>query len=327
MQDEPSELPAHRVADFLRTHWDIHPTEVSYAPVGHGSHHWIATDHAGPSWFVTGDRLSGSRFAELAASAETARTLADTGCDFVLAPLPDVSGAVVRRVLPDWAMQVLPYLHGWSTDQGAWTDPDEQRAIARMVGRVHAATTPATVPRWDPTPLCRVDIEAALDEPDHPWAGPYGEQTRAELTDARPRVERLLHRYDELLAAIEADADPWVLTHGEPDSDNVVRTDDGRMFLIDWTSVAIAPRERDLFDVLQGPVDITPDYQETAGPYPARPAALTMFGLFWRLSHLGHDIRRLRAGADLPAAWERLRLRLDRGPGRWHESPHPLTDR
>jgi spectinomycin phosphotransferase len=63
VQDEPVDLPPKRVTEILRTLWNIRPAEVNYAPAGHGSHHWIASNEAGPAWFVTGDRLSETRWA------------------------------------------------------------------------------------------------------------------------------------------------------------------------------------------------------------------------------------------------------------------------
>ncbi|HVX45312.1 MAG TPA: phosphotransferase [Mycobacteriales bacterium] len=311
MRDEPPDLPLTRVAEFLRIHWGIEPAAVKYAPVGHGSHHWIASNAAGPAWFVIGDRLSDGRWVELSASAQVARRLADSGCDFVLAPIPDRTDTLVRALPENWALQVAPYVRGRSTDQGAWTDPDEQREIARMIGRVHSEPPPASVPRWNSTPVNRDEIESALQDLDQPWPG--AEPTRTVLKNHRTVLENLLERYDVLLTRIEDDADPWVLTHGEPDSDNVIRTDDGRMLLIDWTSVAIAPRERDLFDVAQGPVEVSAAYRETAGRHDARPAAMELIGLYWRLSHLGQDIKRLRQALDGPA-WERLHKRLVRPP-------------
>lgn len=85
--------------------------------------------------------------------------------------------------------------------------------------------------------------------------------------------------------------------------------------------MAVAPRERDLFDVLQGPGDVLVDYQREAGQHPARAAAMTMIGLHWRLSHLGHDLARLLTSDsdedDLITEWERLNTRLERPPGQF----------
>jgi len=126
-------------------------------------------------------------------------------------------------------------------------------------------------------------------------------------------------RYDWLVAEVRSQTDPWVLTHGEPDSDNVIQTADGRMLLIDWTTAAVAPRERDLFDVMQGPHDVLRDYQRGAGPNPPRAHALEMIGLHWRLSHLGHDLDLLLKSDDeqddTEQAWTRLVERLEKPPG------------
>ena len=326
MRDEPVELTLRLVAECLDGCWGIQPTDLSYAPVGNGSYHWIAADPSGPRWFVKADHLAGTvdqRFAMLAAAADTSRQLAGDGLEFVLAPLPDRSGTLVQRVLPDWALQVLPYVTGRSTDQGSWTDPAEQAEVARLVGRLHAAIPPSTVPRWESALPRRAALESALDNLDRPWTGgPYAETARAFITESRTKIDALLRRYDDLVHEIQADADGWVVTHGEPDSDNVIRTDDGRMYLIDWGPVKLAPRERDLVEILNGTGDVLPSYQETAGRHPARAAGIELFTLGWSLLETCRKVQLFQnPHPDYTAAapeWERLRHEVE-NPGSWFQ--------
>lgn len=273
------------------------------------------------------DHLPGTaeeRFATLAAAADTVRRLADSGHEYALAPVADLDGVLVQRLLPGWALQVTPYVHGRSTDQGGWDDPAEQAEVARLVGRLHAATPPSSVPRWSFAIPGRSVLEAALDDLGRPWeGGPYAETARAFVAESLGAIRGHLRRYDELVRALEADADPWVVTHGEPDSDNVLRGDDGRMYLIDWGSVKLAPRERDLVEILNGVADVQPDYM-AGGPggalAPARAAGLELFGLGWSLTEIRRkaELFRQPVGDYLPSAADLERLREQvTNPGGW----------
>lgn len=58
----------------------------------------------------------------------------------------------------------------------------------------------------------------------------------------------LFHRSDELADGVREAATPWVITHGQLHTANIVRAKakGGVPVLVDWDCVAIAPRERDL---------------------------------------------------------------------------------
>lgn len=321
MRDEPPDLRRDQVAAYLAGGWGLTATEVSYAPVGFGSYNWIAADPAGPRWFVTGDRLSPDggwlgptpelAYASLTAAATTTTELVAAGLEFVVAPLPDRGGTLVRRVRPDWTLQVFPYLSGWTTPDDAWTDPEEQRQVARMLGRLHAADPPLAVQRWDLRIPGRDVVPTALDDPDLSWdTGPYGEPTHRLLTATAGGLLAMFDRYDELVRIVEADPDPWVVTHGEPHSANVIRGDGGRMHLVDWDTVKLAPRERDLAEVLDGPGDVLPAYQETAGPHAPRLSALELCALWWALAEVCGYVQLFRRphdeSADTAESWRNL---------------------
>jgi spectinomycin phosphotransferase len=316
MRVEPAEISCDLVTGFLSKYWDFRPTDVVYAPVGFGSHHWIASEADRPRWFVTADRLDprgnwlGSTAEQVKgaveAAASTASELADRGYEFVVAPLPDRTGRLVRKVLPDWVMVVLPYLEGWSTPDGAWDDPAERTQIAGVLGRLHAATPPQAVRRWDFAVPGRDALLAALGDLDRHWSGgPYSDPTRQRLAGALDHVHGRLAHYDAQVREIEASDDPWVVTHGEPHSANVLRTTDGRMHLIDWDTVQLAPRERDLAAVFDGTTDVLTAYQAGAGPVSPRPAALELFQVWWTLAEIATYVQLFRhQHADSPDSKE-----------------------
>lgn len=323
MKDEPADLSCDEVAGLLDENWGFQAAVVTYAAVGGGSYHWIASDSGGPRWFVTanyldphgswlGSTAEGTRIAVEAATRAT-KELADRGYEFVVAPLPDRSGALVRHILPSWTMLVLPYLDGWSTPSGAWEDPTERAHIAGILGRLHTATPPEALRRWDFAVPGRDAVLTALEELDRPWGwGPYSEPTRRRLTDAVDHVRGQLEHYDALVRQVEASGDPWVVTHGEPHSANVVRTEDGRMHLIDWDSLQLAPRERDLAALHEGPADYLPAYQLEAGPVVPRPEAIELFRVWWALAEIGSYVQLFREphtdSPDSKRSWDNLTM-------------------
>lgn len=321
MQDEPAELSCDLVAGWLRRHWAVAPVEVTYAPVGFGGYHWVGVDDHGGRWFVTVNHLDpdgnwlgsdpDAAFDTLSVAAGTTGALAAQGFRFAVAPVPDRAGVLVRRVLPGWAMQVFPYLEGWSTADGSWQDPKERMRIAAVVGRLHAAAVLAGVPRWTFVIPCWSALTGALDDLARPWTGgPYAERTRMLLTDTQQSIRARRDRYDALAAELAASADAWVVTHGEPGSANVIRTRGGSMHLIDWDTVAVAPRERDLVHILDGSAEVLAAYQRTAGPVTPRPAALELFTLWWALADICEFVQLFRHphedSADTAESWRSL---------------------
>lgn len=321
MRDEPTELSRALVRELLGRHWGLEPVELRYAPVGFGSYHWIAAGPDGPRWFVTANHLSpdgnwlGSDpeavYAALMAAARTTRALAEAGYEFVPAPVPDRTGVLVRVVRAGWTMQVLPYLDGWSTDDGAWIDRAERTQIAGVVGRLHAAALPEGIQQWHVAVPGRAGLMSILDDLDRPWTGgPYAEPTRRLLVETRASIHARFRRFDELDREVTASSEPWVVTHGEPHSANVIRTPDGRMCLIDWDTVALAPRERDLATILDGSTEVLAAYQRTAGPVVPRAGALEMFRLWWALAEICGYVRLFRRAhtdsADTAESWRNL---------------------
>jgi spectinomycin phosphotransferase len=328
MKDEPAVITCADITRWLDEHWDLRPTAVTYAAVGGGSYHWIATEGTEPRWFVTANQLD-PRGSWLGATAEATRAaieaaawsaleLAGSGLDFVVAPLPDREGRPIRDILPSWTLLVLPYLPGWSTPDGAWPDPAEQQQLAGLLGRLHAAQPPAALLRWDPAITSRDTLQAALDELDQPWTGgPYSELTRQRLAESRDGVHAMLARYDALVCDLLAANDPWVVTHGEPHSANVVRTDDGRMHLIDGDTIQLAPRERDLAMLPDEALDsVLATYQAHAGPVRIHPERIELFHLWWALSELCGCVEEFRRPhtdtLDSKQSWRNLNESLPR---------------
>jgi spectinomycin phosphotransferase len=256
MRDEPENLPRAFLTEELGAHWGIEVWNIEYAPVGAGSYHWVAEDAGGGRWFVTADNLwslgtqegdPDAAFAGLAAAYQTAAALRDAGLSHVVAPSATKAGRVVVRILPDWAVAAFPFIEGQSSKWGDWADASQRMVAARLIGQLHNARPPSMIGRWDFAIPHRGALDEALQDLTRPWAtGPYAERTRTLLAASRAGLEALSRHYDRLAETVASFPDPWVVTHGEPHSANFITAHDGGMYLIDWDTVRLGPRERDL---------------------------------------------------------------------------------
>jgi spectinomycin phosphotransferase len=290
MYDEPVDLTADAIVAALVRRWSIAVSKIEYAPVGFGSYHWIATEQDGQRWFVTADsaekvsgREPGSAFAGLEAAYATAAALRDRGLDFVLAPEPDDAGQLLQRVAPGWVIAVFPYIEGKPAGKRHWDEEASGLATraAGQIGQLHASPPPPTLRRFDFTIEHRDTVLERLDETWH--TGPYGEPARKLLAASREGVTALLAQYDQLVEQLLRDDEPWVVSHGEPHSANFIAGNDGGLYLIDWDTVRLAPKERDLeADWLPQPA-IMAAYYSAAGPSPPRPYAVRLFQAWWHL--------------------------------------------
>jgi len=273
MLTAPADLDLDELAALLERGWGL-DDGLEYLPVGFGSHHWRAAGH-----FVTVDELdAGHRVADdpFDALARAFATAAWLDLDFVVAPIPDAEGRVLRRLGSRFAVAVLPWVDGESFDWGYW-DTDETRSeMLALLDRLHAASVPDGLPRreWFGIPS-RDALETALRDLGREWTGgPFAERARELLARHADLVRERLREYDERVA--RAPRDGWVLTHGEPHRGNAMRARDGRLLLVDWDTTLVAPRERDLWFV------VGRDPRGTG----ADPELLDLYARWWALADL-----------------------------------------
>ncbi len=272
----PVSIDDHTISQAVATHWLPEVAEIGYLPWGFGAHHWRATGGGTPV-FVTLDELAPRHTAtSLEAAYAGAAALAESGLTVVCSPLPASSG---RFTVPfgAGALSVTPWLDGRSpTEVEAGEPPHVHEVVAALVA-LHGATPPDGLRSWTP----RVGPEFADELRAHtaePWmSGPLAEQARVALAAQGEAISRWTDRYLELAEVAFSQRDSWVPTHGEPHNDNQVVTANG-VRLVDWESLALAPRERDYADLL--------DAVEGADP-----AMVELFALDWRLSELDEYAR------------------------------------
>ena len=304
MNTLPDEFDVAALPDVLADGWGFDVAAAAYAPLGAGSYHWLVRDRAGERGFLTVDDLDHKAwlgdtrelvFAGLRRVFATALALRQTGLDFVVAPTPARDGETVRRVGPRYALALFPFVDAESSEWGRHESPEERAVLVAFLAELHRATPAvASIARTTGLELPgRQQLEAALRELDAPWSGgPFSEPAREALSRHAADVAELLSLADRLAAAIAQRGDPFVVTHGEPHSGNVMRAGTTRL-LVDWDTVALAPPERDLWMVVESAEDAA-IYTDATGRQ-VDEEALRFFRLTWDLKDLVEYLGALRS--------------------------------
>jgi spectinomycin phosphotransferase len=260
MKAAPQGFRLEALTAELAAGWGVAVRELEYLPIGFGAHHWrLITSWPGGDLFGAAHDLDlvgrgssrSARLSVLSRALSTAAWLEGAGgLDFVLGPVVDHAGNPVRQFAERFALSVYPWIDGEPA-----SDPSGVET-ARLVAGLHRVT-----PRL-PRGLIAVEdfylphrhaLEDALDHLDSPWTtGPYAEPARERLRQHLAGVRSLLSLYDDLTGQARGAESEWVLTHGEPVGPNLLRTRDGHLRLVDWDSVLVAPRERDLWELPRG---------------------------------------------------------------------------
>lgn len=300
----PLEVDALRAA--LRSSWGFTAQSLDYAPLGFGAYHWVAAGADGARRFVTVDDLTMKRlpgdcdatFAALEGAYRSARVLYEAGLDFIVAPLPAETGAVVERLGERFCVTVFPFVEGRASPDGRFLSDRDRVAVMERVRELHRATAlvQGVAARDDFALLWRATLEESLQRLEEAWAdGPYAERARRLLQDRAREVREALAVYDHLVMQVRSHEPPFVITHGQPHAANVIWTSGGPQF-VDWDSALLAPPARDFWM-------LTP-YER------GESEDLSLYRLGWELTDIAGYVTILRgphvADADTAQTWRNL---------------------
>lgn len=323
MKTAPRELLPDTIAATLLLEWGIADAALTYLPLGFGSHHWLAETPDTQRWFVTVDDLRSedvTRSPEeshrrLTVALETARDLRDgAGLSFVTAPVDASSGAVSVRIDRHFSMAVYPHLDVAPTEFGEFRNPADRNEALGLVGQLHNASGNIDTSRLRRDTLVIPDRASLLDAMavlDAPWrGGPYAEPARNLLRERCGELSHKLARFDGLADLGASNPAEWVVTHGEPHAGNIVRTGGGRLVVVDWDTVALAPRERDLWSLVSESNRDWRAYQDVTVVESIDDAVMDAYRLHWDLWEIAIYVAWCRRPheetEDMAIAWESL---------------------
>ncbi len=157
MFTRPDDLPEGQIRAELAVSWNFAAEALRYLPVGFGSHHWLARDAAGRQLFLIVHDLPSmlhsrldkeeAAFGRLETAFECALSLRrDAHLEFVIAPVPAVSGEVVRRLPGRYSLAACPYLTDCEPSREGDFAAADRPAVMRLLTELHRAAPLADRP-------------------------------------------------------------------------------------------------------------------------------------------------------------------------------------
>ena len=106
-----------------------------------------------------------------------------------------------------------------------------------------------------------------------------------------------IERFDNLGNGVRALSSQFVVTHGDPNLDNVIVSPDETLHLIDWGAIGCGPRERDLSSYSANRLEtILTGYYETEQSFILHPDLFQFYQYRWCLQEIADYTQRLISG-------------------------------
>ncbi len=180
------------------------------------------------------------------------KLLHDQGVRQVIAPIPTLTGQLWTQV-DEFKLAVFPFIDGHN---GYETDLQDHHWVefGRALKAIHTALIPPAVlgriqhetysVRW------RQEVRQILAQVEGTtFHDPVAAELAAFLNGQQAAISALVGRAEALAAVLQAHSQQLILCHGDIHAGNVLIDVDDHFYLVDWDTLILAPKERDLMFV------------------------------------------------------------------------------
>jgi spectinomycin phosphotransferase len=248
MRDEP-DISHEALRSCLREQYGLDVTSIFFVPLGLDTNAGIFRVESDTA---ATDAMKIKRGAFYPSSCLVPRYLYDEGITSIVAPVPTKNGALWTKA-EGWTVIVYPYIEG----QSGWTGITDHHwtEAGRVFKQVHSVSPPEPPPEgirtesFNPPYVRMVDrIETALTDVADRQA-PSHQALRSSWMKHQQSIRAMLTSLERLAGVLRSREFPYVVCHADLHPGNLLRTQDGSVFVVDWDDVMLAPRERDFIFV------------------------------------------------------------------------------
>jgi spectinomycin phosphotransferase len=242
---EKPNITDERIISALQERFSIRVGSVEFLPLG--------LDAA--SWSYHVDTESGVYFLKLRkhisnpAGILIPRFLKEQGIEQVMAPLSSLRGEAWELV-NDFYFILYPFIHGKQVMDIGMSD-EHWVEFGSVMKRLHATKLAPSLARqirretfksarleWDK----EIHAQVMLRE----YSNPFQKELTAFWREKHSTIAIILERSEALARRMQTAAPEFVLCHADIHTANVLRTEDDKIFIVDWDETMLAPKERDL---------------------------------------------------------------------------------
>jgi spectinomycin phosphotransferase len=326
---QPPNLPEQSILACLRTLYELPVISCRFLPIGYDLNAFVyqALTAEGASYFVK--IRKGALYPP---GLLAPRLLIEQGIPNILAPLRTRTQALWCS-LDAYSVTVYPFIRGENAKISGLSDSQwiefgatlkaihSGRFAARLHGQVPVETF--SIPSAQPVRRLLARIQETRFE------SPAAARLARFWQDNAPLIAHLLGRAQALGKQLQSRAFAYVLCHTDIHAANILVSDEGQIYLIDWDGPLLAPRERDLLFVVGCRIGRAVEAREEAlffagyGAVPIDWTALAYYRYERALEDMGEIGQRVFLATDQSEeakAYEAARLCSQFTPGRIVES-------
>lgn len=242
-------IPEEQLRACLQDQYELYPVTLEFLPLGH--------DYSAGVYRVVNARgtaylLKVTSRPLYAPRCLVPRYLYDQGIASVVAPIRTRRGAL-WTMLADWTVIVYPWISGDSRLTGM-TDR-QWKQVGNIFKQIHQVMLPPVgfesfrKETFDPSEYIQwvraFEIQHARAE----GGGPVQHALRSCWAAHQSTIHTVLNTLEKLAGVLRSRTLPSVICHGDLHARNLIRDRAGRVFVIDWDEVILAPKERDFIFV------------------------------------------------------------------------------
>jgi spectinomycin phosphotransferase len=241
-----------KIIHCLQSAYGLHLERLDFLPLGADLNTAVfrAAAKDGAQYFV---KLRGGPFA--LASVMVPKFLSDQGLRQIIPPLPARTGQLWAELAP-YKVILYPYVEGWHGFERNLSD-NQWVEFGAAVQRFHSTGFPQAVtdgiPREDLSPRWRDAVRTFLARVDtEPFTEPLAVETAAFLQAKREEILDLVRQAEGFAQRLQEQPADYIVCHGDMHAWNLLVTDDGKFYMVDWDTLIFAPKERDLMFIGAG---------------------------------------------------------------------------
>ncbi|MDQ6832096.1 MAG: aminoglycoside phosphotransferase family protein [Chloroflexota bacterium] len=244
------EVPNETLLACLRDHFRVHATEIAFLPLGNDvdtAVYQVVADDATPYFLKLRSWRRSGRFD--ATTVTIPRFLHDQGITQIIASIPTRERQLWTR-LDAFAVILFPFIAG----RNGFAAPLSERQwieFGAALKKVHTVVVPPTLNAQLPyetyAPLWRDRVRALQARVEETaFTDPIAAELAAFLCAKHDDISHLIARAATLGDTLRARPPAHVLCHADIHAANLLIGTDGALYIVDWDTLILAPKERDL---------------------------------------------------------------------------------
>ncbi len=249
---EKPEIADQQIIACLQDHYGLLISHIAFLPLGvdpNAAVYRVVTD-AQMAYFL---KLRRGAFDQAAVALP--KYFSDQGLAQIIAPLASLSGQLWGK-LDDFNGFLYPFVVGRDGYEAGLSDYHWADLGAAM-RRIHSTRLPSTILQYirreTYSAQWRERVKVFLERVEiDSWQEPIAQKTADLLSAKRSTISDLVLRSARLAQALQLQTPELVVCHTDLHAGNILIDHSGALFIVDWDSPLLAPKERDLMFIGSG---------------------------------------------------------------------------